>query len=197
MNFLAHLYLSRHSESLMIGNFIGDTIKGNQWQLHPEEIAKGILMHRAIDHFIDHHPIARATSARFKPDFGKYSGVLTDMCYDYFLASRWIRFHEGPLEDFAAGIYGLIQRNDQHLSERARFIFAHMQKHNWLCLYESLEGMERILEMMSHRIGHRVNLAAAIPVIREQELEIEKEFLPFMEEARMRFESNGEIEGRD
>jgi acyl carrier protein phosphodiesterase len=72
-----------------------------------------------------------------------------------------------------------------------------MQKHNWLCLYESLEGMERILEMMSHRIGHRVNLAAAIPVIREQELEIEKEFLPFMEEARMRFESNGEIEGRD
>lgn len=189
MNFLAHLYLSRHSTPLMIGNFIADTIKGNKWQEHNPEIASGIRMHRAIDHFIDHHPIARLTSNRFKTTLGKYSGVMTDMCYDYFLASRWKQYHETPLEDFALEVYSMMEDNHHYLTERAIGIFHHMKTHNWLCCYESLEGMQEILTMMSKRIQHRAALYEAVPLIREQEKEIEAEFSIFMKEAIKTFHS--------
>ena len=50
MNILAHLYLSGQNEDVIIGNFIGDFVKGKQIQKYPEEIVKGIRLHREIDH---------------------------------------------------------------------------------------------------------------------------------------------------
>ncbi|MEY4111410.1 MAG: hypothetical protein RLZZ46_1766 [Bacteroidota bacterium] len=192
MNFLAHLYLSRHSETLMVGNFIADTIKGNKWQEHSPEIASGIRMHRAIDHFIDHHPIARLTANRFKPLLGKYSGVLTDMCYDYFLASRWNQYHTDLLSDFAENVYQTMNQHQHLMSEHARRIFLHMKTHNWLCKYETLEGMGIILNMMSARIGHKAALHEAVSIIESEERAIEHEFFQFMNEAKSIFE-NGRI----
>lgn len=172
----------------MLGNFLADTIKGNKWQEHSHGIAEGIRMHRAIDHFIDHHPVAKNTTQRFRPLLGKYAGVLTDMCYDYFLASRWTKYHVQPLEDFAADVYKLVDKHQHLMNERAQRTFMHMKNHNWLCRYESLEGMSVILMMMSARIGHRAPLHEAVHVIRAEELEIEAEFFLFMEEAMNTFE---------
>ena len=53
MNFLAHLYLSGNNEPVMIGNFIADHLKGKQWMALPEEIQKGVVLHRFIDSFTD------------------------------------------------------------------------------------------------------------------------------------------------
>ena len=55
MNHLAHLFLSRHSEKMMVGNFIADGVKGKKYLAYEDEIADGIVMHRAIDTFTDTH----------------------------------------------------------------------------------------------------------------------------------------------
>lgn len=45
MNFLAHFFLSNKIENIVIGNFLGDFVRGNKYKDYPEEIAKGILLH--------------------------------------------------------------------------------------------------------------------------------------------------------
>ena len=57
MNYLAHLLLSGNDEDVIFGNFIGDAIKGKQYQDYSGSIQKGILLHRQIDTFTDSHPI--------------------------------------------------------------------------------------------------------------------------------------------
>ena len=55
MNFLAHIYLSGNNSKIMVGNFIGDFVKGrNLLEQFEPEIAKGIELHRAIDEYTDH-----------------------------------------------------------------------------------------------------------------------------------------------
>ena len=88
MNYLAHLYLSGDSEQLLVGNFIGDYVKGNKYRSYSDEIAKGILLHRYIDSFTDQHIKHRAAKLYFKEEFGHYSGIIIDFIYDHFLAKK-------------------------------------------------------------------------------------------------------------
>ena len=53
MNYLAHIYLSGTDEKTLVGNFIGDFIKGNKYASYPVDIQNGILLHRKIDSFTD------------------------------------------------------------------------------------------------------------------------------------------------
>ena len=59
MNFLAHIYLSDNSNEIILGNFMADFIKGNNFQHLPEGVIKGIKLHRAIDDFTDTHEIVK------------------------------------------------------------------------------------------------------------------------------------------
>ena len=55
MNYLAHAVLSFENAPVMVGQFIADDVKGNQWMRYDAEIQRGILLHRFIDDFTDHH----------------------------------------------------------------------------------------------------------------------------------------------
>jgi acyl carrier protein phosphodiesterase len=49
MNHLAHLYLSSDKEEEMVGQFIADAVKGNDFNLYSPDIRQGILLHRWVD----------------------------------------------------------------------------------------------------------------------------------------------------
>jgi len=89
MNYLAHLYLSGTDEKTMVGNFIGDYVKGSDWQKFPDDIKKGILLHRQIDTFTDAHAKFREAKILFRAEFGLYSGIVVDFLYDHYLAKNW------------------------------------------------------------------------------------------------------------
>jgi len=55
MNFLAHVYLSVDNFSLAVGNLIANRLKGKDLTNFSPMIKKGILLHRKIDAFTDHH----------------------------------------------------------------------------------------------------------------------------------------------
>ena len=111
MNFLAHTYLSGCNEEIIVGNFMGDYVKGKNYQLFPEMVKKGILIHRDIDTFTDTHPITRKGKQRISARYHKYAGIIIDIFYDHFLASMWDRFSDLPLNDFVSRTYDLLKRN--------------------------------------------------------------------------------------
>ena len=89
MNYLAHIYLSGDDdEDLMIGNYIGDCVKGRRISDYPFRIQCGLLLHREIDSFTDTHPVYLQSKRRFMPVAGHYAGVVCDVVYDHFLAKN-------------------------------------------------------------------------------------------------------------
>ena len=70
MNFLAHILLSGAEDDLLkLGNFMGDTVRGKQYLDYPEEVQRGILLHRQIDTFTDAHPLFRGSKRQLVPHY--------------------------------------------------------------------------------------------------------------------------------
>jgi acyl carrier protein phosphodiesterase len=185
MNFLAHIYLSGDNDLLKIGNFMADSIRGNQYLTYPNEIQKGVLLHRHIDSFTDFHPIYRKSKHRLHEKYGHYSGVIMDIMYDHFLAKNWNTFSEIPLEKYAASFYELLQKEESLLTERTKNMIPYMIAQNWLVSYASLEGLETILFQMDYRTKNRVNMPEAMKELKQFETEFESEFFAFFDELQL------------
>ena len=56
MNYLGHLCLSDDSPECIVGNLLGDFVKGRPEGRFPPGVVRGIRLHRAIDGFTDGHP---------------------------------------------------------------------------------------------------------------------------------------------
>jgi acyl carrier protein phosphodiesterase len=105
MNYLAHAFLSAHNKELLVGNFIADHIKGQQFQTYSQGIIEGILMHRQIDTFTDAHANFKTCKKIFYNGFERYSGVLVDMYFDHLLAKNFENHTNKSLGLFAENVY--------------------------------------------------------------------------------------------
>ncbi len=180
MNFLAHIYLAGNDDGLIIGNFIADMVKGKDYQNYPEDIQKGILLHRQIDTFTDNHPVWRKTKRRILEEQGKYSGVVVDLYYDHFLAKEWQRFSKEKLEAFVCRNYRLIIKNYRILPNRARFILPFMVRQNWLVNYANLEPLSLIFDRMDRRTAYRSGMKTSVATLQKYYPEIKNDFYKFM-----------------
>jgi len=163
MNFLAHVYLSGDDEETMVGNFIGDFVKGRDLKAQfGEGIARGIELHRAIDEFTDKHPIVKQSKARLFPTYRHYSAVIVDIFYDHYLAAGWSTYSEEPLEDYAQRVYHLMAKHDSILPEEVRYMLGYMTRGNWLVGYSYVEGIRRALTGMSRRATFESKMDQAV-----------------------------------
>jgi acyl carrier protein phosphodiesterase len=152
VNFLAHLYLSGDHPQVMVGNFIGDFVKGrNLSDKYSPDIVRGIELHRAIDAFTDHHPVVRTSKARLWNRYRHYSGVITDIYFDHFLARQWDNFSTITLENFASQAYQHLIDRQAILPERVLHMLPYMMQGNWLLNYREVEGIRRALSGMARR----------------------------------------------
>lgn len=185
MNFLAHIYLSGENDNVMIGNFIGDFVKGrNLSEQFEPEIVKGIEIHRAIDAFTDTHPIVRISKKRLHPKYRHYSPVIVDVFYDHFLAKNWNAYHPKLLPDFVEHTYKTIESYSNILPKDVLYMLPYMIKGNWLVNYSRLEGIQRALTGMSRRTTHVSHMDESVNDLREHYDLFEKEFRDFFPELR-------------
>jgi acyl carrier protein phosphodiesterase len=184
MNFLAHIYLSGDNDLLKIGNFMADSIRGHSYDVYPEEIQKGILLHRSIDSFTDMNPIYRQSKHRLHEKYGHYSGVIMDIFYDHFLAKNWSTYSDEKLEDYADDFYHLLKDNYEILTEKVKNMIPYMFARNWLVSYASIDGLQMIMFHMDHRTKNRVNMHESIVELKQYHTEFEQEFTQFFEELR-------------
>jgi acyl carrier protein phosphodiesterase len=182
MNFLAHIYLSGNNDLIKIGNFMADGIRGNDYLYFPEEVKKGILLHRYIDTFTDAHPIYRKSKHRLHEKYGHYSGVIMDIVYDHFLAKNWNQYSDENLEDYAANFYKTLENNYDILTAKTQNLLPYMTERNWLVSYASIAGLEMILFQMDYRTKHRASMHEAIIELKQFYTEFEEEFTLFFGE---------------
>jgi len=166
LNFLAHQYLSFDNESLMVGNFIADTIRGKDFEIYPEQIKQGILLHRFIDTFTDCHPLVLDTRKKLYPYFGKYAAVVQDVYYDHFLAVDWPLYHPLPLPAFAKKVYTLLQSRNEVMNMKALRTLHFMELHGWLENYAHLSGIDRSLKGLSRRATFLSNMENSLEPLR-------------------------------
>lgn len=183
MNFLAHLYLSGDDTSVLLGNFIGDFVKGkNLSEKVGPEMARGIELHREIDFFTDQHPIVTQSKKRLRPKYRHYSGVIVDVFYDHFLAKNWNDYHSQLLPDYADHVYNVIQKNSSLLPDRVNMMMPYMVKGNWLVNYAKLEGIHRALTGMARRTPYESKMDESISELQENYEDFKTEFTTFFPE---------------
>ncbi len=184
MNFLAHAYLSGNDPEMLFGNFVADGIKGKQVATFSPGIQKGIALHRAIDHFTDNHPVVKQSIERLQPEFRKYSGVVTDIYYDHFLARNWNNYSHDDLTAFSLKVYKTLVMRYRLLPQRTKRALPFMIAQNWLVGYANLRDLDRVFRGMSRRARFDSGMEHAVDFLESHYTDFEKDFVIFFPELR-------------
>ena len=151
MNFLAHALLAGDAPALVVGGVVGDWIKGPLPAGLPEDLARGVALHRAIDSFAETHPAFCASRARMSAGRRRYAGVLVDIFYDHLLARDWARYRADELGGYCALVYRQIAERRDHLPDSSHRALDLMAAEDWLQSYGGLEGIADVLARMARR----------------------------------------------
>lgn len=182
LNYLAHAYLSFGSEPVLVGNLVSDFVKGNAWQDYPEDIQKGIHLHRRIDSFTDTHPECRRAKQYLSNAAGRYNGVFLDIVYDHFLATDKERFPPGSLEPFADSVYHTIRQERFPLPDFFMRMFHYMESQDWLSNYAKREGIRRSVGGMVRRARYLPDDAPVFSDFEHHYDELKKSYQVFFPE---------------
>lgn len=152
MNHLAHCLLSFGDADTLIGNFIGDYVKGRGWQAYPPGIQRGIRLHRAIDAFTDRHPMVEQSVHRVRPFAGRWSPPVVDVLYDHLLALHWAEYVPQPFDLFAEEVYTQLTQGAEYLPPILQERLPYMVEGRFLHGYCSREGLDWVLARFSQRL---------------------------------------------
>ncbi len=182
MNYLAHLYLSSHSDAALVGALLGDFVKVDHYRRYPAPVARAIILHRSIDSFTDAHPLHRASRRRLDARFRHTRSLLVDLFYDHFLARDWDRWANQPLALFTKRVYAAMQAVDHPLPPRLERMLPYMVADDWLASYRELENVGRALAGLSRRLQVPNHLNQGLAELTANYDELESDFLAFWPE---------------
>jgi acyl carrier protein phosphodiesterase len=183
MNFLAHLYLSGQMPELMVGNLMGDFVKGKLAGRFSPGIQAGLELHRGIDSFAHRNDIFIASKRRIDPSYRHYSGVLVDLFYDHFLALDWDDYREEPLPRYLERARQVLWEHREVLPERLQRIIPAMFG-DWLPSYREIDGIGAVLVRMAGRIGRPNPLGEGVDELRRNYDALRGDFRRFLPEVR-------------
>lgn len=152
MNHLAHCFLSFGNEDLLVGNFIGDFVKGSTWKNYPEGVQHGILLHRTIDSFTDNHAATHQSKERIRQFAGRYASAVTDILYDYLLSIHWNEYSGESFDDFAEKTYLQLKNRSEEMPAELKERLPRMLAGRFLHGYTIREGLEWALDRFSKRL---------------------------------------------
>jgi acyl carrier protein phosphodiesterase len=182
MNFLAHLYLSKNNPNIMIGNFIADHIRGNNYEQFSKEIQQGILLHREIDTFTDAHKIVRKSKRRLHKRYRHYDGVIVDIFFDHFLAKNWADYSAIPLDVYTNSINHFFDKISSELPVKSKQFIEYMIEYNILFNYQFEDGIEKVLNGMNNRTQGKSQMNLAIEDLKILHKEFEDDFTIFFKD---------------
>ncbi|MDR2205559.1 MAG: ACP phosphodiesterase [Flavobacteriaceae bacterium] len=134
MNYLAHS-LFAFSDGQLVGQFLNDYIRNSERFSLPEEIQKGIKLHREIDTFTDSHPAIRQAKKVFSPLVRLYSGAFVDVAMDYFLANDSSVKSPKAWKIHSQNVYRILNENIRWFPENFQKMLSRMESDDWLYNY--------------------------------------------------------------
>ncbi|MDL2214964.1 ACP phosphodiesterase [Dysgonomonas sp. OttesenSCG-928-M03] len=157
MNYLAHAYLSFDNPHLLVGNMVADFVRGKQMYDFREEVQEGIRLHRQIDEYTDHHPVALEIKKIFDSSAGRYNASFLDVSFDHFLATDQSTEPAQGWKNFAKECYEQIDSQINDLPKDFRRFFSYMKKENWLYNYRYKWMIEKSFTSLTQRAKYLEN----------------------------------------
>ncbi len=183
MNYLAHLYFSDPDPLAWAGSLMGDFVKGPVPDSLPPQLVKHIRLHRKIDSYTRDSEPFQDSRRRIDPRFRHGRSVMVDVFYDHLLASHWDDYHCQPLEEFSQQVYAGLDEVFDLLSPGLQRILPRMAERNWLYSYREERVMQRVLQRLEERIGHRLPLAEGYGELERVRAGLDADFEVFMRNA--------------
>lgn len=155
MNYLAHIYLAGDSDESILGNLLGDFVKGPIGNGYHPEIIKGIRTHRKVDVFTDSHEMFLASKRLISPQRRRFAGIIIDLAFDHFLTRNWSSYSSEDLTGLIENTYELLRRHRGILPEKLQLFLPRMIDEDWLGSYRELEGIGKTIDRISGRLKRR------------------------------------------
>lgn len=162
MHFLAHIYLSGSNANIMVGNFIGEVKTITDPSTYSQEIRDGIKLHQLIDDFTNTHPAVLRSRKRLNPKYSKYSDSIIDVFYDHFLAANWSDYSNTPLNVVVLNAYRTLLEHQAELPYKAKCMLPNMIKGNWLSRFNTLGGVNQVINEMDIRSTKLTHIVLAL-----------------------------------
>lgn len=196
MNFLAHAYLSFEHPGILAGNMISDFVKGAAKNSYPKDVRQGIELHRAIDSFTDSHPATAEARRIFRPHYRLYSGAITDILWDFFLANDAPHFSNETLLGFSGRVYQRLEAQAAVLPTVFLNVLAYMKRDNWLYRYRQEEGIAASLRGMVRRTAHLQESETAFALFKTHRADLQAVYDVFFPDvkkmAKQQFDARGD-----
>ncbi|MGF1908459.1 ACP phosphodiesterase [Vibrio kasasachensis] len=180
MNFLAHLHIADSCQSSLLGNLLGDFVKGDPDRQFPQTIAQGIRLHRFVDSYTDAHPLMKQAKVLFPEGQRRFAGIALDVMWDHYLARQWKSYHSSTLNGFCLKSEKTIQ-DEQTMPVPERFVIVvnRMWRGRWLESYQHLDNIEFALNRMSERSSRMTPLADCFTHLEKNYAPLEQLFSDF------------------
>jgi len=141
---------------------MGDMLSNKEVALLPQEMRKGVQIHRAIDHHTDNHASMREVVKLLRPQHRKYAPVVADILLDRVLVINWQAYSSVSYEVFEDWVYHTINSHLDVIPAQLHKRLGSMVHHRWLKQYASLEGMQYVLDRMDRRTQFPSDFGSAV-----------------------------------
>lgn len=177
MNFLAHLHIADHCNSHLMGNLLGDFVKGDPSKQYQTDISNGIKLHRFVDRITDHHALVEECKPHFTGVARRFAPIALDMFWDHCLAKHWSTFSPQSLDSFVRYAYSEVNKQiSDDLPPRFLMLHSRMWSGGWLQSYQDLENIEFALHRMSQRSPRMADLTTTFEVLDNEYEQLEAKF---------------------
>lgn len=194
MNYLAHLFLAKDHSCSLVGNLMGDFLKGVNIDQLPTGIQLGIRNHKLVDHFTDSHQEISRLKKVISEERKRYAGIITDVVFDFFLIQHWGCFTGVEFDRFVNRVYEKLMENLDLMPQKMATMVIRMVDMDWFRSYARFETMGYVLDRISNRIRFENKLSGAIEEVENNYDLFETVFLSYFPQL-MEHVENLKIEG--
>lgn len=183
MNYIAHIHIGHHTQTSLLGNFLGDFVKGANFEYLPIEQQAGVQLHRKVDVFTDQHEVVKRLKSQFPKSIKRMAGVALDIYFDHLLLVHWEAFCDTAFEQVVEHFYAELSEDSNDHNHRYSRVRDNLLQHRWLVDYQHQETCLVAMQSIESRLRNRIQFAQqSIEFLAQNHAAIERDFLTFYPE---------------
>lgn len=143
----------------------------------PEAVLLGLENHKFVDRFADAHVCLPKLKVLLSDERKRFSGIMADVVFDYFLIKHWQTFSQDDLRGFVDLVYREIRLALPNMHSRMVSPMEFMLNNDGLMFNHDLQGVGITLDRLSNRIRFENNLAGGVEEIEQHYDAYEQAFM--------------------